>query len=294
MYCFVESREALKSISFEMDVQSVAGSLWKHKKGLTGSYWKKKWVYADHEKVLQWHEKEKSDIAKESVPQHGFVLRRCKITEEGNLRPYAFKILDNDDGRSMIFAADNISEYENWLNILMGSTEKSKDVPKSKSSATETRSPSKLASTTKERNELRTKSPSKSMSSSPDPKGPKAKKPTKEEKPTKSQRSGKRNIENDDGDREIEEAMGALLLEAESEEIRYANDVILEFFLENNIGQVRQCASCLFIHRDVCGHTYPGCVAGYEGPVCVLSTPAEISEHARPRHEPQLRQLHIR
>jgi hypothetical protein len=105
-----------------MSADSISGSLWKYKRNKLGLFsWKKKWVKADEERLLHWHEstRPKSEF---SGAKHGFFLYRSVI-EECDLRPYAFRITDEQDGRSMVFAADNMVEYEKWLRVLSKSIE---------------------------------------------------------------------------------------------------------------------------------------------------------------------------
>jgi hypothetical protein len=99
---------------------SISGVLWKCKYGITGSvYWKKKFCYADEEKLLHWQTDKKPNENEKTPPRHGFLLHRCNITEEPKLRPCAFKLVDKIDNRSMTFAANNVAEYEKWLKVLM-------------------------------------------------------------------------------------------------------------------------------------------------------------------------------
>jgi hypothetical protein len=102
-------------------MSSVSGVLWKCKYGMTGAvYWKKKFTYLDHEKLLHWQSDRRPTEGDKSPPRHGFLLQRCDITEEPKMRPYAFKLTDRVDKRSMVFATETLAEYEKWLEILMG------------------------------------------------------------------------------------------------------------------------------------------------------------------------------
>ena len=98
--------------------QSVNGTLWKAKYGLTGSiYWKRKFCYADAEKFVHWQTEIRPDN-NNTPPRHGFLLYRTTITEDPKLRACSFKFVDKLDNRTMIFAAENVVELEKWMRIL--------------------------------------------------------------------------------------------------------------------------------------------------------------------------------
>lgn len=100
-------------------MESISGVLWKCKYGIAGSvYWKKKFTYLDSEKLLHWQTEKRPTESDKTPPRHGFLLHRCEITEEPKLRPCAFKITDKLDNRSMIFACNNVAEYDKWMKIL--------------------------------------------------------------------------------------------------------------------------------------------------------------------------------
>lgn len=93
-------------------------ALWKLKKGLTGSYWKKNWVYADGETLYQWQSTTKPVSGE--APKYSCLLGECKI-EESSIRKYAFKITEKTGQESMLFAADDFDSYEAWLKLFFGS-----------------------------------------------------------------------------------------------------------------------------------------------------------------------------
>ena len=80
------------------------------------SIWKKKWVYCDSEKLLQWQtEKEPTDTS--LAPRHGFALHRCNI-EECDARSNAFKITDTYTHDVIVLATDTVAEWEIWIEML--------------------------------------------------------------------------------------------------------------------------------------------------------------------------------
>ncbi|RYG97075.1 hypothetical protein EON65_53410, partial [archaeon] len=54
------------------EVHSIQGLLWKQKKGVGGSTWKKHWVYADNDHFLQWSGKTRP--ARNETPKYAFKL----------------------------------------------------------------------------------------------------------------------------------------------------------------------------------------------------------------------------
>ncbi len=96
------------------------GSLWKMKKGITGSvYWKRNWVLIDYDHLYQWQTNSKPRNGE--APKYTCQLGDCNI-EETQLRKFSFKITEKSAQKSMVFAADDFDTYEAWLRLLFGST----------------------------------------------------------------------------------------------------------------------------------------------------------------------------
>ncbi len=96
---------------------AMEGSLYKMKKGITGSnYWKKHWVYADNDYLYQWQSNNKP---KGEAPKYTCCLADCNI-EESQVRKFAFKITEKSSKETMTFAAEDFNSYECWLKILFG------------------------------------------------------------------------------------------------------------------------------------------------------------------------------
>lgn len=97
--------------------ETLQGSLWKMKKGITGSvYWRKNWVSADHEKLEQYTSKSKPP--EEEEPKYVVLLSSC-VVEELSIRKFCFKISDATNGTDLVFACDNFSQYESWLKFIV-------------------------------------------------------------------------------------------------------------------------------------------------------------------------------
>ena len=91
------------------------GSLYKLKKGMTGTTWKKNWVEVDTAQIRQFPSKGKPS-AKE-VPKNAFPLSECHL-EVSHLRKLCFKIMHKSSSESMVLAVDDDDEYNKWFETL--------------------------------------------------------------------------------------------------------------------------------------------------------------------------------
>jgi len=97
--------------------QFLAAPLWKMKKGvITGATWKKKWVYADRDKLMHWKADSKPTSSAD-LPSQGFILYRCVI-EPSATRKFAFKITDTTSNIKSVFALDTADDYRKWMEFL--------------------------------------------------------------------------------------------------------------------------------------------------------------------------------
>jgi len=94
-----------------MEAEGIQGLLWKYKYSVTGSTWKKNWVFCDGKKFLQWGGNMRPD--KSQVPKYSLDLIECTVKESGQ-RPFAFEIIDNFTKKSMIFATNSDQSYQVW------------------------------------------------------------------------------------------------------------------------------------------------------------------------------------
>ncbi len=98
-----------------VEVHSIQGVLWKAKKGVAATGWKKHWVYADNFTIRQWSGKTKP--AKGEEPKYTMNVNECEI-KPSSIRKFAFEVTEKSTGKSMIFAADEGVSYRKWLKIL--------------------------------------------------------------------------------------------------------------------------------------------------------------------------------
>jgi hypothetical protein len=109
-----------------MEVYSIQGFLWKAKKTVTGGLsWKKNWVYADQEVLLQYGGNNRPTTSE--TPKYTWKLADCTI-QPNNARKYSFEIISLDNS-SVIFTADDADSYSKWLKILTGKGSNQQSTP---------------------------------------------------------------------------------------------------------------------------------------------------------------------
>jgi hypothetical protein len=109
-----------------MEVYSIQGFLWKAKKTVTGGLsWKKNWVYADQEVLLQYGGNNRPTTSE--TPKYTWKLADCTI-QPNNARKYSFEIISQDNS-SVIFTADDADSYSKWLKILTGKGSNQQNAP---------------------------------------------------------------------------------------------------------------------------------------------------------------------
>jgi hypothetical protein len=96
-----------------MDIYSIQGFLWKLKKGVTGSTWKKNWVYADNLMLLQYGGNSRP-TANES-PKYSWRIADCHI-EPSHIRRFGFEV--STAAETIVFAADDMDSFLKWAKIL--------------------------------------------------------------------------------------------------------------------------------------------------------------------------------
>jgi hypothetical protein len=96
-----------------MEISSIQGLLWKLKKGVGGTSWKKHWVYADDDRFLQWSGK--SRPTRTDRPKYVFKVASLSI-HDSNARKHAFIV--ECLSVSMVFAADDAASFNKWMKIL--------------------------------------------------------------------------------------------------------------------------------------------------------------------------------
>jgi len=94
---------------------SCSGPLYKYSKQLLGNYWKKRWIYCDDTRLMEWKSEIKPRLS--TPPAKIFNLANCRI-EESDMRKNAFKITDRSSNRELILATETVSQYETWLEML--------------------------------------------------------------------------------------------------------------------------------------------------------------------------------
>ncbi len=70
----------------------------------------------DGEKLMQYQSQTKPSEGDE--PKYVVMLVGCVI-EELQVRKFCFKVTDSTTDTELVFAADNFSQYENWLKFLI-------------------------------------------------------------------------------------------------------------------------------------------------------------------------------
>lgn len=96
------------------------GSLWKLKKGITGTSWKKHWVLVDESRIAQWPQR--TQPTSHELPKYTLNLEKCTI-EESQLRKFCFKITERGTKITLILAADDYDSFEHWLRVLFRNKE---------------------------------------------------------------------------------------------------------------------------------------------------------------------------
>lgn len=99
-----------------MEDHAVQGLLWKCKKGVTGSSWKKNWAFCDGIQFSQYGGNMRPD--KNEEPKYSMELVECTI-KENDCREYSFEIVDNFTKKSMVFAASDANQFQKWWSILI-------------------------------------------------------------------------------------------------------------------------------------------------------------------------------
>lgn len=112
---FDDERSVVSStVVSDTDEEVFQGVLWKMKQSLLGgTQWKKRWVYIDSQKLLQWQSPLPPDNS--TVPSKSLPLRLCTI-KEGSTRPFSFTLAYSDD--RLTLAADNELDYQRCNSIL--------------------------------------------------------------------------------------------------------------------------------------------------------------------------------
>lgn len=103
------------------ELYSIQGFLWKHKKGVTGGTWKKNWVYADHETILQYSGNQRP--LQNETAKYSWKVVNCEI-RPSKLRRFAFEIVhrpptEPSNQEIIVFAADDGASYQQWMKILV-------------------------------------------------------------------------------------------------------------------------------------------------------------------------------
>ena len=96
-----------------------------------GWYWKKKWAQLENDIFYHGSGEVKSSLSSlnNTPAKYIFDVKRCEISVVES-KQYCFKILDRKDGRTMVFAADNLENYNKWVDAFSTSASVNREFQK--------------------------------------------------------------------------------------------------------------------------------------------------------------------